>query len=130
MVLRASHVRNSRVWLERERLARNIRQRCLIVRAMASWVLADRSYSRPVVGAGLDCERVTKLHVRIIAESLDEHSVLRDRFGALRQLLGADLSLTIEVAGISVNFPALHESSGQTPALTAHPAPTGDPPET
>jgi hypothetical protein len=57
--------------------------------------------------------------MKLIAESLDEHSLIRDRIAALRFLLGPEVALTIEIGGLSLTLPARPAPIDRTPSLTA-----------
>lgn len=68
--------------------------------------------------------------MKLIAETLQEHSLIRDRIAALRHLLGPEVALTIEIGGLSLTLPARPVPSGRTPVLTELHGPEGDPQET
>ncbi len=65
--------------------------------------------------------------MKLIAETHQEHSLIRDRIAALRHLLGPEVALTIEIGGLSITLPARPAPIGRTPALTALHVPAGDP---
>ena len=65
-------------------------------------------------------------HMRLIVENLNEHRILRDRISTIRAVLGREVALTIEFAGLTVTLPAdpgFRAASGQTGAPITLPCP-------